>query len=80
MNEGWEWLDRRTTWELKFAIWLRCCVKSNKLIWFTFGYKGTEIIAGPDYPIINHFWLTKDEFTLLFLAGVIKNVKNSSTW
>lgn len=59
----------RAVWYLKFAWLPRRCEVSNKLIWLTRAYKGTVMWTGPGDPIIEHKWISKQEFLFSRMRG-----------
>ena len=61
----------RSTWHYKFALWPRRCGISNKRIWLKCAYKGTRMITGPDTPVFEYRWLTKESFMFAKLKGII---------
>ena len=61
----------RAIWQYKFAIFPEQCNISKKTIWFKYAYKGTRIITGPGEPVFEYRWLTKEEFVVSRLRGVI---------
>ena len=61
----------RAIWYCKFAWLPKRSYISNKRIWLEKGYKGTRLIAGPGEPVIDHKWLTKDEYLFARLRGKI---------
>jgi len=61
----------RASWQYKFAIFPKRCNISKKTIWFKYAYKGTRMITGPGEPIFEYRWLTKEEFVVARLKGVV---------
>ena len=61
----------RAQWEHKFAFWPRRCSLSNRKIWMEKAYKGTRMITGPGEPVFEYRWLTKDQFMIGKLKGII---------
>jgi hypothetical protein len=61
----------RAAWQYKFAIFPKQCSISKKTIWLKCGYKGTRMITGPGEPVFEYRWLTKEEFVVAGLKGVI---------
>jgi hypothetical protein len=61
----------RATWQYKFAIFPKRCNISKKTIWFKYAYKGTRMITGPGEPVFEYRWLTKEEFVVARLKGVV---------
>jgi hypothetical protein len=62
-------VERAVDWQLKFALWPQHCVRSNRLIWLRRAYRGTRVITGPGTPVIEHYWIDRDEFIIWNLKG-----------
>lgn len=62
-------LSKTSNWELKFALVPHRCCKSQRLMWLTYAYKGTRIITGPGTPVIETFWMNKEDFIIWRLKG-----------
>lgn len=71
MDETYDPFWDRATWQYKFALWPRKCDISNNRIWFKTAYKGTRMITGPGEPVFEYRWLSKEEFILGKLKGII---------
>jgi hypothetical protein len=63
----------RAFWKYIFVLWPRRSEITNKIIWFKKAYKGTRMIAGPGEPVFEYKWLTKEEFIILSLKGIIRS-------
>lgn len=61
----------RATWKYKFAFFPKQCVISKKRIWFECAYKGTRMITGPGEPVFEYRWLTKEEFLIGRIKGIV---------
>jgi hypothetical protein len=61
----------RSTWQYKFAIFPKRCNISKKTIWLDYAYRGTRMITGPGEPVFEYRWLTKEEFVVARLKGII---------
>lgn len=63
----------RATWEYRFTFLPQRCLISNKLIWLTYGYKGTFHMSFLllREPITVTHWLTKGEYIIARLTGLI---------
>lgn len=59
----------RAVWYLNFAWRPRRCDRSGAIIWLTRAYRGTVMWFGPGEPIMEHRWLTKDQYILGKLRG-----------
>jgi hypothetical protein len=66
---SWEW--RKAQWALAFALCPHRCEISNKMIWFEDAYRATSVLTGPGDPIIEHIWLSKNQYLLEVLKGTI---------
>ena len=62
----------RAGWQLKFAWLPHRCINSNRIIWLRFGYLGTAVWTGPGTPVYEYNWLTKEEYLINKLKGLIK--------
>lgn len=56
-------------WELKFAWMPHRCIRSGKIIWFTFGYMGTAMYTGPGTPVYEYNWHTEEDHLIWLLKG-----------
>jgi hypothetical protein len=63
----------RASWKYVFALWPCRSSISNTRIWFKKAYKGTRIITGPGEPVVEHRWLTKEDYLLAAIKGKIVN-------
>jgi len=70
--ENYDPFWERSTWEYKFAIWPHRCEISKRILWFECAYKGTRVITGPGEPVFEFRWLSKNEYLLAALKGLIK--------
>ena len=61
MFDNWT-LKRATGWRLKFCWLPRKCHLSNKTLWGRFAYQGYNVFTGPGEPVIEHYWIEKNEF------------------
>jgi hypothetical protein len=62
-------LERVESWHLQFVLVPHRCILSGRLIWMNFAYKGTRIITGPGTPVIETFWMSKENFIIWQLKG-----------
>jgi hypothetical protein len=67
-HEDWG-LNRVQDWKLKFCLWPRECFLTGRRIWGTEAYHGTRILTGPGEPIIDHYYIDRDEFMIWKLKG-----------
>lgn len=58
-------------WELKTSLYPRRCFYSNKLIWLEIAYKGTAMIPGPGEPVFIDRWISRNEFLIAKIKGLI---------
>ena len=50
------------SWEEKFLFFPRFCVRRNKLMWLKKAYRGTRIITGPGSPVVQTYWMNKEDY------------------
>jgi hypothetical protein len=62
-------LKRVESWHLEFAFMPHRCIRSRSLIWLKYAYKGIRIITGPGTPVVETFWMTKEDFIIWQLKG-----------
>jgi hypothetical protein len=67
-EEDWG-LNRVNDWALKFCWRPHECFLTGQRLWGVNAYYGTRIITGPGEPVIDHFWIERDEFILWKLKG-----------
>ncbi len=58
---------RNAEWKLRFAVLPHHCAISNKLLWYTYAYRGRQTITGPGTPVYVDEWLCKEEYLLKVL-------------
>lgn len=58
------YLKRISDWKLKFCFLPHRCALSKKRLWLTRAYKGIQVITGPGDPVIDVYWVDKEEFIL----------------
>jgi hypothetical protein len=68
LSQDWG-LQRASYWELKFCVVPKRCFLTNKKLWGKRAYHGERWITGPDEPIVEHYWIEKDEFLKWNLRG-----------
>ena len=56
---------RTEDWGLRF----RTCFLTGKQLWGKKAYHGVRIITGPGEPVLDHYWIDKNEFILWNLKG-----------
>lgn len=61
----------KALWYLKFAWWPQRSEISKKRIWLKKAYRGTRLITGPGEPVIEHRWLTKEEYIFGKIKGTL---------
>lgn len=57
-------LNRVSDWSLKFCWLPKECFLTGKRLWGVDAYHGTRIITGPGEPVIDHFWVERNEFII----------------
>lgn len=62
-SEDWG-LRRAKWWELRFCWLPKKCYLTNKPLWGRRAYRGERWITGPCPPIVEHYWIEKNEFLL----------------
>ena len=62
-------------WRLEFCWFPKRCFLSNQILWGKFAYHGQNILTGPGDPIVEDYWLEKNEFLIWQIkqAGEIKH-------
>lgn len=62
-SPGEDWgLNRAQYWKLKFCWMPKQCYLSKKSLWGKLAYHGENWITGPGEPVIEHFWIERNEF------------------
>ena len=63
-TEDWG-LNRARGWKLKLC-WTRpqTCFLTGKQLWGRQAYHGIRMIAGPGDPVIDDYWIEKNEFII----------------
>jgi hypothetical protein len=64
------YIKRVQDWQLKFAVVPHRCAVSGQRIWLELAYRGTRIVTGPGTPIVEHFWINRNEFVIWRLKNV----------
>jgi hypothetical protein len=62
-SEDWG-LRRARWWKLKFCWLPKKCFLTGKPLWGKFAYHGERWITGPGEPVVDHYWVEKNEFVL----------------
>ena len=62
-SEDWGF-KRVYGWKLKLCLMPKKCFLSNKQLWFEYAYYGENYITGPGDPVIQRFWVSKEDFML----------------
>lgn len=68
ISQDWG-LKRVPEWKLKFCWFPKKCYLSRKELWGSYAYYGERLITGPGEPVVEHFWIEKDEFLIWNLKG-----------
>ena len=68
LSEDWG-LNRARGWKLVRCFFPRKCFLTKKNLWGKLAYKGTNVITGPGEPIIDYYWIEKNEFVVWNLKG-----------
>jgi hypothetical protein len=62
-NRDWG-LHRVKAWDLKLCWLPRTCCLSKQQLWGQQAYHGVRWIHGPGEPIVEEYWIEKNEFLL----------------
>lgn len=62
-EEDWG-LNRVTDWKYKLCWRPQTCFLTGKQLWGSRAYHGTRIITGPGEPVIDDYWVEKNEFLI----------------
>jgi len=57
--------------QLKFTLIPRLCHITKRRIWLEFAYCVTAMYTGPETPVYDHRWYTKDEYLIARLKDLI---------
>ena len=60
-SEDWG-LNRVPIWRLKLCLIPKKCFLSNKQLWGKYAYYGENWITGPGDPVVQEFWVSKEEY------------------
>ena len=60
-HEDWG-LNRVSEWKLAMCWIPKKCYLTGKQLWGKRSYYGERWIAGPGTPVVDHFWIDRDEF------------------
>jgi hypothetical protein len=71
LDSFFDYRKERIDWNIHFCLWPKKSVMSGKRIWFECGYRGVVMITGPGEPVFITRWLTKEEFLMSRLRGII---------
>jgi hypothetical protein len=63
MFDSWN-LKRASGWQLKFCWLPKKCQISKKNLWGRFAYQGYNVFTGPGDPIVEYYWIDKNEFLI----------------
>ncbi len=67
-HEDWG-LNRVNDWQLALCWMPKECFLTGKKLWACHAYHGTRLITGPGDPIVDHYWVDRDEFIIWKLKG-----------
>ena len=62
-HEDWG-LNKVVDWKLKRCWVPQECFLTGQRLWGKQAYHGTRIITGPGTPVIDHYYVERDEFIL----------------
>jgi hypothetical protein len=63
LEDNWG-LNRAQWWKLKLCWAPKKCFLSGKSLWGKYAYCGENWITGPDDPVVEKYWIAKDEFII----------------
>lgn len=68
---GQDWgLSRAKYWELKLCWLPKKCFLTDRSLWGQQAYHGERWITGPDSPVVEHYWIDRNEFIMWRLKHV----------
>ena len=62
-REDWG-LNRVNYWEYKLCWWPQTCFLGGKQLWGKRAYFGERYIHGPGEPVVQDYWISKEEFVV----------------
>ncbi len=68
-SEDWG-LNRARWWELKLCWMPKKCFLTGRSLWGRRAYHGERWITGPGEPVVEHYWIDRDEFMMWKLKHV----------
>lgn len=68
LSDDWG-LKRAGNWRLQICWLPRKCFISEKPLWGKLAYHGERLITGPGEPVVEHYWLDRNEFIIWNLKG-----------
>jgi hypothetical protein len=68
LSEDWG-LQRAQNWKLKLCWLPKNCHLSAKPLWGKRAYRGENWITGPGEPIVQKYWIDRNEFLMWNLKG-----------
>jgi len=57
-------LNRVKAWDLELCWLPRTCFFSGHQLWGQCAYHGERLITGPGEPVVEHYWIEKNEFIM----------------
>lgn len=67
-SEDWG-LRRAANWKLKMCWAPKKCYLTGKQLWGKYAYYGENWITGPGDPVVDEYWIEKQEFIIWNLKG-----------
>lgn len=61
----------RAVWEYTFVLWPQRCEVTNRILFLEYAYKGTAVWTGPGTPAYEYKWLSKNEYLVAAIKGLI---------
>jgi hypothetical protein len=67
-SQNWG-LQKVFNWRLRICYLPKQCYLSGKKLWGRYAYHGERWITGPGEPVVEHYWIEKNEFLIWNLKG-----------
>ena len=62
-------LCRAVGWKLKLCVLPKKCILTGKPLWGKLAYHAENWITGPGDPVVQHFWVERNQFLIWNLKG-----------
>jgi len=67
--EDWG-LSRASEWKLELCWTPQTCFLTGQQLWFRYAFHGTRLITGPGDPVVDHYWINRNEFIMWNLKRI----------